>query len=271
MNVVFTSVLAIGALLSDVPTETNWNRNYGETLQVARESHRPLLILIVDGAIENGAQKSLPQLKSTELADLLSEYEVCRVDANTKYGAKVAKAYRATQFPYIAISDARCEQIVYRRIGQLEEKRWTTLLREHRVGLPTDQLVTKKSARSRSATQLFGHANMESALVAAREQNRQVLAFITTDGCHHCEKMKTEIRNDPTAESIIKEQYESVIINQTSDPTLIAEQGVRIYPTTLVFSQEGQLTDRINGYSSPAELLDRIHNKHRKPEKLQLQ
>jgi hypothetical protein len=270
MNVLLTSVVAMGALLGNAPVEKNWNKNYSAALEAARTAQRPLLVLIEDASQESGQQASLCTSESAEIGDLLAVYEVCRVDVNTQYGAKVAAAYRATQFPYTAISDSGCEQIVFRGAGQYSETTWQTMLGEYQDS-SADRVVARKPTLPRPTQELFGHANLESAMLAARELDRRVLAFVTMDGCHYCEKMKAEMRDDPTVESMIKERFESVIVHQTSNPAWIAEQGVRIYPSTLVLGQEGQLIGRIDGYASPTDLLDLIHNNKANPSMLSVQ
>jgi len=109
--------------------------DYGEALRTARSVGRPLLV-VLDSAQQHEERIALPGARSADApaADGLENYVLCHVDATTRYGQRVAKAFRATELPYAAIIDKTGSVILFRRAGHMRRGEWIGALRRHRDG-----------------------------------------------------------------------------------------------------------------------------------------
>ncbi len=241
------------------PPSTTWLDDYGTALQVARLARRPLLVVL-----ENPHEPSerLGGIASDdELAHLLSNFELCRVDVTTNYGRKVAESFRVSTLPYIAITDERCKSVVFRGAGKFGSQIWEKTLSQY-SGASSQVAFSGEGAASRKVdyekAALFSHPSLDAAMAASRKSGRPLLAFVTMPGCYHCDRMKSETYQDPSIQMRIAEDFESVIVDQTDRPDWVHEMGVTLFPTTLVLDADGNVSTRLPGYVSARDLTGRL-------------
>ncbi len=82
------------------------------------------------------------------------------------------------------------------------------------------------------------------------------LLFVETEGCHWCEKMRSEVFEDPKMFDQLKTMYKIKKIKKgtTALPKFIHPQ---YYPTTFVLSKDGQkVIEEIPGYMKPQKYLN---------------
>ncbi|MCA9263870.1 MAG: thioredoxin family protein [Planctomycetales bacterium] len=257
--VLFSSATTLPFASAMTPHSEVWNENYAEALDVARLTERPLLVVLED---PNDPAQRIENLKpndGTKTGDLLMEYELCRVDVTTEYGKKVAEVYGNPQLPYTVITDRSCHLILFRGAGKFGEETWEQYLASYLRGSPSSRLSRLTNDDAEPA-KLFGHADVVTALQAAKSSHRPVLAFITMEGCHYCDKMKAETYSDVQVKTLLSEQFETVIVHQTEDPDWVFDHGVEVFPTTIVLSTSGDTVDRIDGFVPAAEFQARLHS-----------
>jgi hypothetical protein len=115
--------------------QLKWHDNYGAALNATRKDGRPLLIVLEDTKNKETAIDQSLLADEGEQAELLAKYNLCRVDASTQYGQKVAKVFRATTFPMTAIIDKAGAVILDKQTGKVEGSRFRTRLAEHQTGV----------------------------------------------------------------------------------------------------------------------------------------
>ncbi len=128
-------------------TGLEWESDYGTALKQTRQDDRPLLVVIDQPGV---AEESLPEsLLSDNTEGTLADYDLCRVDASTKYGKKVADAFKTDAFPYVAFVDKSGEVILHQHSGELTSTEWTELVGKYRTGeKPTRHVVAKPIVRT---------------------------------------------------------------------------------------------------------------------------
>ena len=137
-SIVASSVTTTGGSTEHLP----WQSHYGQAKRNAQAAKRPLVVVI-----ENSDNI---QLKDSEIAGeprkkLASrQYELVRVDARTDYGRRVAKAFGAQEFPYIAVTDKVSKRIVFRKAGQMTQADWTLALAK------SEQIVAESKTNARA-------------------------------------------------------------------------------------------------------------------------
>ncbi len=110
-------------------------KNYHQAHQVARQSHKPLLIIIGDGVQSGESPVSLPTIRRTaERRKLLKNYVVVVIDTTTAHGRTVHKAYRKPKLPHVVVLDNRQEYQIFKTSEKLFGQRWTEILKSHRNG-----------------------------------------------------------------------------------------------------------------------------------------
>jgi hypothetical protein len=131
-----SAALAV-SVLGTIPQGPQWEHDYGVALAATRAGNQPLLV-VIDNPRERGARIE-PALLSDDSIDgsqheLLQNYGLCRVDASTRYGRALARAFRARHYPYMAIIDKTGSVILYSKEGNIESRDWEDALTRHRNG-----------------------------------------------------------------------------------------------------------------------------------------
>lgn len=132
-----------GAVGQSAPAtqSNNWEADYGKALKQSRTDDRPLLV-VIDNPSES-SEAVAPELLKDGSAD---KYDRCRVDVSTAYGEKVAEAFGADSFPYLAILDKDGKKIIHQHEGQLTDSQWRETLEKHKQGI--ERRVVMKPATS---------------------------------------------------------------------------------------------------------------------------
>jgi hypothetical protein len=138
MMMSYTATVALAAsFLAASPQVPEWKASYGKALQATKESDQPLLVVLDKPNSENARLE--PELLSEgsvagESAEQLKKYQLCHVDVTSDYGKQVAKAFRATSFPHVAIIDKTGSVILARKSGKIDAAEWEKLLSKHEDG-----------------------------------------------------------------------------------------------------------------------------------------
>lgn len=146
-----TATLAIG-MLATTPQPPEWKSDYGDALEATRSGNQPLLV-VIDKPNDEKSRIS-PELLSEGSIDgeefaLLKQYELCHVDASTKYGRAVAKAFRTEKYPYMAIIDKTGSVILYSKSGQVDAKEFDRALANYKSG---NRTIARVASHVRSET-----------------------------------------------------------------------------------------------------------------------
>lgn len=131
MNVTVALLMTFATAAAE-PAETAWMHDYGAALQVARAEGRPLLVVIEDA--ERGVRADVIKLSSAADDALLAPYVLCRVDAGTAYGQKVAAAFKADRTPHLVITDRGARRQIFQRTGRMSSTEWRSTLTAYRSG-----------------------------------------------------------------------------------------------------------------------------------------
>ncbi len=126
-------VVAVGATTA-TPTPLEWQSDYGKALVATRADSRPLLVVLDVPSNPKTAVATKQVAKDATQEKLLGAYQLCRVDASTAYGKKVAKAFGASSFPYTAILDKSASVVLCRKVGQLSNDQWQKTLAKYQKG-----------------------------------------------------------------------------------------------------------------------------------------
>lgn len=135
MNFLAIAMLALGAAAEPQPVQ--WQDNYGAALEATRTNvEKPLLVVLDEPQAE--ATRVQPALLEGKVdakeAKLLKHYSLVHIDASTKYGRKVAGAFRAKRFPHVAIIDKSGKVVIFKKSGKLSSTEWTSALEAHQDG-----------------------------------------------------------------------------------------------------------------------------------------
>jgi len=130
----WTLLLSLACLVVTAATaQARWLNRYGDGLRAARTAHKPLLVVLEKPAAQAKVTPA-SQVVDGEQETLLADYVLCKVDASTDYGQKVAEAFNATEFPFTAIIDNQGKKVLYRRTGEINRDEWVSTLRKYRRG-----------------------------------------------------------------------------------------------------------------------------------------
>ena len=127
----------VSMLLSAVAANTDsmqWEADYGKALAATRSDDRPLLVVLDVPAGPNTAAKTEQLDTQGEQSKLLGSYQLCHIDASTKYGQKVAEVFKAEKFPFAAVIDKTGSVVLTKQTGPLSDQQWQNMLTTYQSG-----------------------------------------------------------------------------------------------------------------------------------------
>ncbi len=126
-------VAAVAAPPAQADSANAWHANYSEAVAETKQEHQPLLVVFDKPGDENAVLD--PSLLSAESGAIpLGSYALCHIDATTDYGKQVAEGFKVTEFPHVAIIDKSGSVVLRRVSGDISQKEWTQVLKEHKDG-----------------------------------------------------------------------------------------------------------------------------------------
>lgn len=134
------TVVAAAAIAAPTPAP-QWESDYGKALAQARNDDKPLLVVI-----ESADQQLDASLTSVKGNATLKKYDLCRVDASTEYGQKVAEAFGAEQMPFVAFIDKQGSVVLHTQEGDLSKDAFRASLVKYQDGKTAQQHVVLKPA-----------------------------------------------------------------------------------------------------------------------------
>ena len=102
---------------------------------------------------------------------------------------------------------------------------------------------------------LFRHPDVETAWTAVHETGRPLFIFVTRKDCPYCEKMLAETLAHRKLTPALRQQFETVQFTAEERPDLIKHFAIRLCPTVLVVSAEGEFLARIEGFTDPKKFV----------------
>lgn len=238
----------------------DWTSDYSEALTTARCEGRPMLVVLEN---REKAKERAGSIFHVE-PKLLTQFEICRVDVGSDYGKKVADRFSPSELPYTVITDNECEQIVFRGVGERTIVQWTETLEVHADEAEGDGATGSNSASTSKPMEqpvaLFQQGNLESAKQTAAENDRHLVVFASMEQCSFCSKMTQTTFSNKGVVSLLGENFETVGIKKETHSEFVSRHEINIYPSTLVFSPEGNLLAKIDGYVDAAEFTARLNS-----------
>jgi hypothetical protein len=146
MSVFFTSAVMVLGLLTGNVQPPEWESSYGKALESTKSEARPLLVVLDKPASADArfAPEMLTPSADAKQLELLQSYELCHVDVTTEYGQKVAEAFKAKAFPYVAVIDKTGSVILYQKAGQAGSDEWSRVLAAYKSGERSTSRVSYK-------------------------------------------------------------------------------------------------------------------------------
>ncbi|MFQ5732889.1 MAG: hypothetical protein ACE5KM_13165 [Planctomycetaceae bacterium] len=110
--------------------------NYHRALREARLTGKPLLVVLNPGAESAVGGISMSAIRKTrERRELLENYVVVVIDASTRHGRIVHRAYERPRLPHVAVLDKRQALQLFTTSETLYGQRWTEILQTYRNGV----------------------------------------------------------------------------------------------------------------------------------------
>ena len=166
MNAFFAVCLLSLTTLSAVPETLVWQENYGQALQSARSHQRPLLLVMQDPSDPNDRLQPIDSVSDKDHHELLSRFELCRVDVTTPHGEKTARAFGAEQFPYTVMIGNQGKKIVFRQAGAMASEDWKNTLASYQS--PPEPALSRTTARASFGSRTNTGRRLRSRLRAPR-------------------------------------------------------------------------------------------------------
>ena len=163
----FLAVCALSATtMSAIPETLVWKEHYGQALQSARSHQRPLLLVMQDPSDPNCRLQQIDPVSDKGHNELLSRFELCRVDVTTPHGKKTARVFGAEKFPYTVMIGNEGKKIVFRRAGPMASEDWKKTLASYQS--PPESALSKTTARVFFGGRIYVGQRLRSRLLAPR-------------------------------------------------------------------------------------------------------
>jgi hypothetical protein len=131
---VATQMLATAAVQSPA-----WEADYGKALAKTRATDNQPLLVVLEKPSSDSEQLTPAILASTSDKEstgtpVLEAYRLCRIDASSEYGKKVAEVFDAEAFPFVAIIDRTGSVILHSQSGPVDAEAFGAKLTQYQDG-----------------------------------------------------------------------------------------------------------------------------------------
>jgi thioredoxin-related protein len=137
------------------PAPTVWSDNYTDALKATQETDKPLLVVIHDPANRKSCSQHATDRPDKTQAELLKNYELCRIDGTTEHGKQVAEAFRVESFPFMAVIDKSGSSVLCQYTGQLDVEQWVEKLVAHKNGETPAASVANTTLSSSNSSRTY--------------------------------------------------------------------------------------------------------------------
>lgn len=160
------------------PALAVWSANYTDALKQTQDTDKPLLVVIHDPANPKSRSQHATDKPDETQAELLKHYELCRIDATTVHGKRVAEAFKVESFPFMAVIDKSGTGVLCQYTGQMEVEQWVEKL----VAYKADE---KPAARVAVATTSSNNVSRSSSSSSSKNlQLRRRRSSSITGACY---------------------------------------------------------------------------------------
>ncbi len=83
-----------------------------------------------------------------------------------------------------------------------------------------------------------------------------IVAYISSAHCGYCRKMDQDSWGNPSIIQQVKSGFVPLKLHAERDQRLVTSLGVRSFPTTILFTPEGKVINRVSGYLPPNRLTE---------------
>ncbi len=158
-----TAMMAIGVLAS-APESTEWQSDYGDALAATRAAdNQPLLVVLDEPQAGETSIEPVLGTGESKVVDkkLLKHYRLCRIDASTNYGQKIAGVFKAKRFPHVAIIDKSGKVILFKKSGKITSTEFSNALEANQDGerVAAKHVSYKLSGDETSSTPAYSNSN----------------------------------------------------------------------------------------------------------------
>ncbi len=87
-----------------------------------------------------------------------------------------------------------------------------------------------------------------------QELRTPILAFVTSENCGYCRRMEQETWTNRDIIARVEASFTPLKLNAGRDGRLVAALGIRSFPTTVVFTPEGEIITGAPGFMPPNRL-----------------
>ena len=105
---------------------------------------------------------------------------------------------------------------------------------------------------------VFRFTRYPAAWTEAQKSQRPILVFVTSRSCSHCSRMIGETYQLAKVQEFVGGSFETVLVDRSEQPELVAKLRVRTLPTTIVVGADNKVMDVIEGYVDAAAFSRRL-------------
>lgn len=98
--------------------------------------------------------------------------------------------------------------------------------------------------------------NPNQALAIARNAQRPIVAYVTSDHCGYCRKMERQSWTDAGVAQRVMTGFVPLKLDSKRNSREVKALHVRAYPTTILLSPEGKVLGGVAGFMSPEKLTE---------------
>lgn len=166
MNAFFAVGVLSVTTMSAVPETCVWKEHYGQALKSARSHQRPLLLVMQDPSDPNHRLQQIDSISDNGHNELLSRFELCRVDVTTPHGKKTAEIFGVEEFPYTVMIGNKGKNIVFRRPGPMASEDWKNTLASYHSS--PEPALSRTAPRVFFGSRTYAGQRLRSRLLAPR-------------------------------------------------------------------------------------------------------
>ena len=115
-------------------------------------------------------------------------------------------------------------------------------------------IITPVQAQVRSTT-IEWQKDPQVAWQMAVQQEKPLLVFVSAEWCGYCQKMKRETWTDADVVQQVRERFVPLFLDADKYNDLVTDLRVEAYPTTMIITPNGKITQELTGYARATQVL----------------
>lgn len=122
----------------------------------------------------------------------------------------------------------------------------------------TDASAKHEYTTTQAENQVKWHYYSDDVFAKAKKENKTVLLFAMTEGCHWCQKMKAETFSSQVVIDQMQKGFYPAILDVMTEKETAQKLRISSVPVIVYYNKDGKVIKKFRGYVGAGEMLQQL-------------